>query len=77
MKKITGFVLVLIASVAHAQDCNNYYYLQNNKTVEMSLYDKKGDASGRLVYTISDVKIPVMKPQQLCSHRCLIKKVKP
>jgi hypothetical protein len=41
---------------AFSQDCKNYYYLQNNKTVEMSIYNKKGAITGRQVYTVSDVK---------------------
>mgnify|MGYP001293290132 CR=1 FL=1 len=41
---------------AYSQDCNNYYYLQNNKTVEMSVYNKKGAVTGRQVYTVSNVK---------------------
>lgn len=39
-----------------AQDCKNYYFLQNNKTIEMSIYNKKGDENGRQVYRVSDVK---------------------
>ncbi|HEU4575230.1 MAG TPA: hypothetical protein VFS36_09505 [Chitinophagaceae bacterium] len=39
-----------------AQNCESYYYLQNNKTVEMTIYNKKGDQKGRQVYNISDVK---------------------
>lgn len=51
------FTLTIVLSVVstYAQDCKNYYYLQNNKTVEMSIYDKKGDLNGRLVYTVSGV----------------------
>ncbi|MBC7830126.1 MAG: hypothetical protein H7122_20440 [Chitinophagaceae bacterium] len=55
MKQIFALACVLIAACTYAQDCKNYYYLQNNKTVEMSIYDKKGDVNGRLVYTISGV----------------------
>lgn len=39
----------------NAQDCKNYIYLQGNKTIEMTIYNKKGDANGKQVYKISDV----------------------
>lgn len=55
MKKIFLFTLVLSFGLSHAQDCSNYYYMQNNKTVEMSMFDKKGAMAGRLVYSVSDV----------------------
>jgi hypothetical protein len=55
MKTILALTLLLHGANLHSQDCKTYYYLQNNKTVEMSLYDKKGDMSGRLVYSITDV----------------------
>ena len=38
-----------------AQDCKNYYYLQNGKTIEMTFYNKKGTANGRNVYSVSNV----------------------
>lgn len=56
MKQLLTLLLVLNVLILDAQDCSNYYYLQNNKTVEMSLFDKKGDLAGRLVYSIADVK---------------------
>jgi hypothetical protein len=56
MKKILASACILAVLGTDAQDCKNYIYLQNNKTVEMSIYDKKGEVNGRLVYTISDVK---------------------
>jgi hypothetical protein len=40
---------------AYTQDCTNYYYLQNNKTIEMSIYNKKGVLTGRQVYSVSNV----------------------
>lgn len=56
MKKTLVFVCILIALGSDAQDCKNFYYLQNNRTIEISIYDKKGDMSGKLVYKIADVK---------------------
>lgn len=51
------FVLICLLSIAglHAQDCKNYYYMQNNKTIEMTIYGKKGDVAGRNVYQVSNV----------------------
>jgi hypothetical protein len=37
------------------QDCSGYYFLQNNKTIEMTIYDKKGEVNGKQVYTVSNV----------------------
>ena len=48
-------VTCCMSPITKAQSCN-YYYLQNNKQIEMSMYGKKGDLSGKLVYKISDVK---------------------
>jgi hypothetical protein len=45
----------LLSNASMAQDCNTYYFLQKNKTVEMTIYNKKGDANGKQVYTVSDV----------------------
>src|SRR5687768_10689013 len=42
-------------AAASAQDCKNYYYLQSGKTIEMSIYNKKGSVTGRQVYTVSNV----------------------
>ena len=37
-----------------SQDCKNYFYLQNNKTIEMTMYDKKGEVSGKQLYMVSN-----------------------
>ncbi len=52
---ITTGISIVIASCCSAQNCNQYFFLQNNKTVEMTIYSKKGEPSGKNVYTISDV----------------------
>lgn len=41
---------------ASAQDCSNYYFFQQNKTIEMTIYNKKGSETGKQVYKVSDVK---------------------
>ena len=55
MKIILIAFFLSIASLVNAQDCKTYYFLQNNKTIEMTIYNKKGDVSGKQVYTVSDV----------------------
>jgi hypothetical protein len=47
---ISGFTIIL-----SAQDCKTYLFLQKNKVVEMTIYNKKGEANGRKVYQVSDV----------------------
>ena len=56
MKKIFALAGVLVALCTSGQDCKNYYFLQNNKTVEMTIYNKKGGSEAKLVYLISEVK---------------------
>lgn len=58
MKKICLSVLFycLLATYSYAQDCKSFYYLQNNKTIEMSIYNKKGEENGKQVYAVSDVR---------------------
>lgn len=41
--------------IAAAQDCTNYFYLQANKTIEMTLYNRKGDPNGKQVFRVSNV----------------------
>jgi hypothetical protein len=57
MKKnlLTASAAILLALGATAQQCN-YYFLQNNKTVEMTIYNRKGDPNGKQIYTVGEVK---------------------
>lgn len=57
MKKQTLLALLcsLLTIYGVAQDCKTFYYLQNNKTIEMTIYNRKGDESGKQVYTVSGV----------------------
>jgi hypothetical protein len=54
------FFALLVASffttALYAQDCSNYYYLQNNKTIELTMKSRKGKDDGKVVYNIKDVK---------------------
>lgn len=45
----------LLINTCLAQDCNTFYFLQKDKTIEMTIYNKKGDANGKQVYTVSNV----------------------
>lgn len=55
MKNILFFVLLLATSDTFSQNCNTYYFLQNNKTIEMTIYNKKGEENGKQVYMVSKV----------------------
>jgi len=56
MKLSLFLSLILLSQLAWSQDCKNYFFLQENKTVEMTIYNKKGDANGKQIYKVSDVK---------------------
>jgi hypothetical protein len=56
MKSLICLAALLGSLSGFAQDCKSYYYLQNNKTVEMTIYNKKGNANGKQVYAVTDVK---------------------
>ncbi len=45
----------LLSYTSPGQDCNTYYFLQKDKTIEMTIYDKKGEPNGKQVYTVSNV----------------------
>ncbi|MDP4262674.1 MAG: hypothetical protein Q8941_09100 [Bacteroidota bacterium] len=54
MKTVIFFISLLLAAAnSRAQDCKGFYYL-NNGEVQMTLYDKKFQESGKLTYTITD-----------------------
>ena len=40
-----------------AQDCSKFYYLQDNKTIEMTIINKKGKVTGKNVYMVSNVSV--------------------
>lgn len=55
-KTIFAFCVASLAlGDARAQDCAKFLFLQKGKTVEMTIYDKKGGPNGRQVYTVNDV----------------------
>jgi hypothetical protein len=54
--KTNLFLLLLISSfTSFSQTCDNFYFFQKNKTVEMTITNKKDKETGKTVYTISDV----------------------
>jgi len=53
MKKLLSLAGLFISLTTLGQNCTGYYLMQNNKTVEMAVYDRKGDPLGKLVYTVS------------------------
>lgn len=54
MKVLFSLLLIFFSASVIAQDCSNYYYLQNNKTIEMTISNSKGNETGKLIYTISN-----------------------
>lgn len=54
MKTLMLFTLALTTTVLTAQNCG-YYFLQNNKTITLGFYNKKGSLDGKLIYKISNV----------------------
>lgn len=55
MKKLPLLALLLVTLPGLAQDCKSYYFLQNGKTVEMTITNKKGEPNGKQVYSITNV----------------------
>jgi hypothetical protein len=55
MKAVTFSIMLFFAAIAAcAQNCKGFYYL-NNGEVQMTTYDKKGEGTGKLTYTINGV----------------------
>ncbi len=47
-------ILYIFSSLANAQKCD-FYYLQDGKTAEITIYKKNGDENGKIVYKTSGV----------------------
>jgi hypothetical protein len=56
MKLFLFLTAMVFTAAGYCQDCAGYYFLQNNKTIEMTIFGKKGNVTARQVYTVSDVK---------------------
>ncbi|HET9825067.1 MAG TPA: hypothetical protein VFP87_07020 [Chitinophagaceae bacterium] len=55
MKTAAFAFLIFAGYCAYSQKCSEYYFLQNNKTVEMTVKNRKGNQTGKVVYIISNV----------------------
>jgi len=57
LKHITAIAVIGICAIApaKAQDCSTYLFLQKDKTIETTIYNKKGELNGKQVYQVSDV----------------------
>ena len=56
MKLLATLTFLTFSGIIFSQDCSNYYYLQNNKTIEMTISNNKGKESGKMIYKVSDSK---------------------
>lgn len=56
MKLAAILTFLFFCGAIYSQDCSNYYYFQNNKTIEMTITNNKGKESGKMIYKISDSK---------------------
>ena len=56
MKLLTTLACLIFTVTSFSQDCSNFYYLQNDKTIEMTITNNKGKETGKLTYAISDSK---------------------
>ncbi len=48
--------IVSTPSEGFGQDCKTYYFMNQGTEVEMTIYDRKGEASGRSVMRVNEVK---------------------
>ena len=46
---------MLFPAASIAQDCSGYYFFQNNKTITMASFNKKGKEMARQMFTVSNV----------------------
>lgn len=56
MKLPIVLTFLFLSGNIFSQDCSNYYFLQNNKTIEMTITNNKGKESGKMTYVVSDSK---------------------
>jgi len=55
MKALLLIFFSLVCFRASSQDCAHFLFLQKDKTIEMTIYNKKGEATAKQVYQVSDV----------------------
>ncbi|HEY9364669.1 MAG TPA: hypothetical protein VIQ00_15515, partial [Chitinophagaceae bacterium] len=57
MKSILlSFSSLFMILTLQAQDCKNYYYISDNAEIQMTVYDRKGNESGKQTWKVSSVK---------------------
>lgn len=52
---LVSFGACVALTTAYSQDCANFLFLQKDKTIEITVYDKKGEPNGKQVYNVSNV----------------------
>ncbi|HWC54910.1 MAG TPA: hypothetical protein VG676_15095 [Chitinophagaceae bacterium] len=55
MKRSFIPALLLLCINSFSQNCSDFYYLQKNKIVEMTITNKKSKEVGKITYTVSNV----------------------
>lgn len=55
MKVMLAIAVLSCSLHTYSQNCSGYYFLQANKTIEMAIYNKKGDVTATQKYTVSNV----------------------
>lgn len=55
MKLAVLTIACLTTFHSFAQDCEHYLFLQKDKVIEMTIYNKKEEPNGKQVYQVSDV----------------------
>jgi hypothetical protein len=55
MQRISWTICLLAALPAFGQDCARFLFFQKGKTIEMTVYNKAGEANGKQVYQVLDV----------------------
>lgn len=54
MRLLITFACFVFSTTIFSQDCSNYYFLQSNKTIEMTVTNNKGKESGKVIYNITN-----------------------
>ena len=54
MKQLTTLAFLIFSISSFSQDCSNYFYMQDKKTIEMTISNNKGKESGKMIYKISN-----------------------
>ncbi len=55
MRSVLFVVALLFSAISFAQNCLGYYLLQNNRSIDNTIYNKNGEIFGKQVYSVSGV----------------------